>query len=1517
MAWVTTIGPNDEQTEYRLTGRHGCSQAEAVLVRAAPLLEAIRTRATQLTVAPETLFSSAVQRGRFEHYAYQLQHRGNRYRIPAGAALGLANAAGLSAHDIYGEDFTRALGAQQDPELAYRMDLNERPLMWIGEGLRAFGITPGSELPPDQFDVARALMKGYDPLTGDRLIKPKVAVDPRAKLPGQPLLAAIHMRAAEQGRPPEQLFTSKNQRDAYKRLVNQVRKRGESHKVKFTDVGKLADAAGVDVIALYGKRAVNRALKHERDRIIVGNRGYDLTLTLPKPFSILFAFAQDELAAEVEEVFVTALKEAVRFAERHTAYGMRGHHSGEKSAQRVSSAGLLGWVNIHRMARPVGDAPFGDPHIHGHVTLANMCRGQDGTWSTIAAGGRDLHRHARAIDAVMQARIRKLTSERWGIEWQRNKHTGVWEIIGIPEETVRLFSKRSGEVRHLFEALGIPYVETTTDQQKAAAAKTANSKREESTSASDQVLHDFWREEARASGQDPDQILDHTLSPTDPIREYFADQAISGPRFADDLAGIAAWVFRADDGGLTSHRKDFSRAEALAAVADAVGDGVSSAEEAEQLTDQVLSYGGIAVKLHDKGPRHLSNRDRYTTTDVVAAEREIIRQARARFGDGSAIVSEASFHGAIEVYQLGQRAENPDFALSPEQLDVLCRLLREGHGIDALIGVAGSGKTTIMEVARIAWESEGKVVMGASTAAVAAANLRMEAGIPSMTIARLLRRLPAEPGQPSFLDGVDVLVLDEAAMLDDRQLAEVLKHLAATGTKVVGIGDPKQLQSPGVGGSFAAVHQLVRGAVLSENYRQRDAIERAALRLWRQDQKREALRLWADHGRVHAASTRARAMAGMLVAWDARRGAYSNIHDSIANVLMLASRNRDVDELNTAARAIRRLCREIGEHEEVFALAGGGTVAFSIGDVVLLRRNDYSSRWNQRQSDVLNGYRGVIVEIDEQRRVLVEWRGKDRDGRRSLFREWVDAAYIAKGGLSHGIAMTVHKAQGLSVDHALVYGPGLAANGAYTALSRDKLEVHLFLPRDEFEDAALRAALGDPRTSSEELDRVLAAFADTLEWGSEEPLIITELGETIEPVAPAPLQEVGAQPRWRPGGLSGPNASWRGPDYRDIARLLLADLVPGDISRVLNDRAWPALAAVLRRAEGDGHDPVALLATAATEGSLPDVDAVVAVLTWRIQERLVLGSEVARGKPDREAGVGSRLHPAGRSAAESESAQRAASDSGTGDAEHLLAWRDRPLGDLGDEELAAELAEAKLGADEALAEMTALAQHGDQLMASVREGNGPAAHSVQGRYADLQSRITAMAELKDLDDAYGAAFEELTALRSAVSTAQPRTGRRRPRTEDLGELRARVADAERLIIELDIRREVLERRAGPVHTREVVRTEFAELDEVWPRHLALAQRMDLEDAVTAHQQYLQARERVQVAQELVEVLQEEHDLRERLSERQRRDEQRRRVPARFAHQDRGPRVPAGEAQPSGYGPEDPGDPLGDGYRSGA
>ncbi|NUT43920.1 MAG: relaxase domain-containing protein, partial [Thermoactinospora sp.] len=975
-------------------------------------------------------------------------------------------------------------GEAKDTQVDYRLD-DQLPLEWIGAGLPDVGIEPGTAMTEAQKAWARAIMDGKHPQTGEQLVNPKLAVDPRGKLDAAPLVRAIEARAAAVGKDPADLFSRDDrQRKRYERLVRGVKREGDLHRAPLKDLGRLAMGAGLRLDRIYGAEELATARQYHDKRVRVGNRGYDLTLDIQKSYSVLYALADPELAAELEQDYLHALRETVAAMEKWAAYGMRGHHGDGEHAERVDGRGVLGWVMMHRTARPVdGQAP--DPHLHGHVSIANMVLGSDGEWSTIAAGGRDLHRHAHAADALLKARLRQITAEKYGVQWQRNERTGAWEISYIPEDLRDRFSKRGDQVAATLRRFGVDPEAASVAQAKDAAARSREARQAPGPGGD---LRTNWRTQTIEAGYNPDELVTASTPGPNPIRPT-----------APSPAEIAAWIWRdettasggrdgvwqfSDEASLTAHRKVVTKADVIASVIDAMPGGVADLAEAERLADEVLAVGGFAVRVPDAGATHLSNHERYTSEDIIAAERTILDAARDGYDAGAATVSPEVAGLAVRIFEATQ-----GFELSGEQRTVLDRLLHAGHRVDAVVGVAGSGKTTLMSALRLAHEADGHVVAGATTAAVAAANLQAEAGIPSTTIAGWMWRVENGRG----LRGVDVLVVDEAAMVDDRQMARLVAHAAETGTQIIGIGDPMQLRSPGVGGAFQAVHQLVDGLTLTDNRRQRDEDERRALNLWRDKQRLAALRTWSDAGRVHAVRDADTAYAQMLAYWDQVRAEITDPHERIAQLLLLTGSNSAADRLNTAAQAIRLAAGELesGTGRE-YVLRGGARLTLHVGDQVMARIND---RRGDGSQDILNGTRGVVIDVADNGDVTMQWRTRDRDGGTRIVEQTLPERYVIRGGLQLGYAMTTAKAQGLTAEKTFVYGAGMDAHTLYPAMSRHRGEAHLWLPLDVLETETERVRQGEPRTPEEELRRAITAYARALERSEDDRLVIEELGD--------------------------------------------------------------------------------------------------------------------------------------------------------------------------------------------------------------------------------------------------------------------------------------------------------------------------------------------------------------------------------------------------------------------------------------
>ncbi|MYW35432.1 MobF family relaxase [Streptomyces sp. SID2119] len=971
---------------------------------------------------------------------------------------------------------------QADRALEYRLrEEGDAALVWMGSGLTAVGLTEGAVLDEEGKEAARRLMAGCHPETGARLIRTRTSAraHPLAKLTTARLVEAIEAAAEERGVAAADLLEGKpKQQKVLAQQQRMVHRQGDRHRMQVGTLHKLARAAGLDLADVYGEQELADAREHADARVDDRVRGWDLMLDMPKSDSALAGLLPDVDGQEYRDLVHRAKVETLREVERWVGYAV-GSEDGRPV--RIATGGLLAWSVEHQSARPMGDGQPGDPHLHLHITIANMALCEDGEWRSIGNSGQDLHRHAAAADAFFKARIRALSFERFGVRREQAERTGAWEVEGVPEAVRELYSRRHGRI---VEMAGD---ESGRQERDRAAAESLRAKH----AADAAGMRASWRQRAEEAGVDVDAMVAAAApGPPDPGAGPALDGP-GGPRIPPP-SDLAAVVFHPET-GLTASNKTFSRAQLLAAVGNALPYGLDADDvgRLDQLVDEVLDVAGNAVRAPDYGSTVMTSTARYTTQDILDAEAYVQDQALTRHGEEAASLTGDQAAAAIDVFQVAV-----GFELSEEQRAAVTRLLTGGHGIDTVVGVAGAGKSTLMEACRIGWDATGTTYAGACLSAVAAQQLTQASGIPARTVASWLQQIRTGTG----LSGVDVLVVDEATMVDDRAAEVLMREAARTGTKLVAIGDPLQLQAVGVGGWFREVHELVGGLTLTENRRQEDAAERHALEVWRTGDHDQALRLLAERGRVHPTESADEARSQILTVWEElRRDRWPDTHDLLDELVVLAARNSDVDALNVGAQQIRRAAGELGT-ERTYALPGGDRLTLAEGDAVRVRANDYRSRRGQGP-DLLNGYRAVVSQLAEDGRVEVTWRTRERGQDDAYVSAWLTPEQIAGGALSLGYAMTIAASQGMTCDTSLMYGHGANAFAAYPGLTRGKKENHLWLPLAVIESEETRARLGAARTDKERLERAVDAYARFL--GQSRPdSMVSDLFR--EPPAPAP-----------------------------------------------------------------------------------------------------------------------------------------------------------------------------------------------------------------------------------------------------------------------------------------------------------------------------------------------------------------------------------------------------------------------------
>ena len=378
-----------------------------------------------------------------------------------------------------------------------------------------------------------------------------------------------------------------------------------------------------------------------------------------------------------------------------------------------------------------------------------------------------------------------------------------------------------------------------------------------------------------------------------------------------------------------------------------------------------------------------------------------------------------------------------------------------------MVGVAGAGKTTMLAAVASAFEASGCQVLGTATAGQAARTLADGAALPtSSTLASLVGRL--DRGQ-LLLDERSVVILDEAGMTDDVDLARLATHAQLAGAKLIVVGDHRQLGAVGPGGALAALVARHPDAVhhLDHNRRQPNPEERAALEQLRDSDINRAVDWYAGHDRIRPVEDRDVALRAAVDGWAADTA-------TGAEVALLAWRRANVAELNSGARAwMTATGRLTGPELDVDG------VSYRAGDRVIALAPD-------RDAGLVTSQRAIVTTVDVDIGTVMLRTG---DGRQVA----LGGGQLGADRLGHAYATTVHRFQGSTVERAHLFADGGGRELAYVAMSRARHTSTAYVVADDLGQAAedrLAALVDAERSRLDQETRRLHTTLDVLDQRS-------------------------------------------------------------------------------------------------------------------------------------------------------------------------------------------------------------------------------------------------------------------------------------------------------------------------------------------------------------------------------------------------------------------------------------------------
>lgn len=711
------------------------------------------------------------------------------------------------------------------------------------------------------------------------------------------------------------------------------------------------------------------------------NHGIDATFCAPKSVSLLRAFGDDVVQKAVLDAHNLGVKEALEYVHQHAGY-TRVHNkvTGMKDLQRLP--GLVAAAYQHETSRA------GDPHLHTHVIVPNKQARFDGKLAAIDTDS--LWHEAKAGGVIYQATLRRQLTQSIGAEWGPvDPHTGMAELVGIDPEVIKAHSRRSTQLRewaddHLTLIDGQP-----TPAQLAAAQKATRPRKPEGLSWAQ--LRQQWREDPRGFRFDFD------------ANRAARKQRRAAPAVFDRrrIAEIAASIDKAA----------FTRADLVEIIGaqlpiEVDDDDRSPREQIEAAVDE------IAIRVsEERAAHHREGHVRYTIDLVLAEEWDILNKVDARDDRAVVRVTEADTEG-----------------LSADQARAVTALGQSPWLVQPLAAPAGAGKTHSLKALRAAAHRAGRtvVVLAPQGRAVDVAKIEC-AGDQAYTVDMALLEL--RNGRMT-LDHRTVVVVDEAGLIGNNQLRELLTHTTTAGVKTLLVGDAHQLSPVRKrGGMFDQLcDDLPWSQRLSEVWRMRDPEERTAslaLRNGGPKPLRRAVQWYREHDRLRCGDE-------VTMAADALAD-YRADTAAGKDALLIADRWELCDALNKQIHNDRVA-------PDAPTVTGARGHRIGVGDLVVTRDNTTDiDVWTDtdtttRASQVRNGQRWVVERVDthdERPRIMAR---RTTDNAVAVL-----AADYLRQHVHHGYAVTLQSAQGVTADTAYpIVSERTDRNTLYTGMTRGR-----------------------------------------------------------------------------------------------------------------------------------------------------------------------------------------------------------------------------------------------------------------------------------------------------------------------------------------------------------------------------------------------------------------------------------------------------------------------------------------------
>ncbi|MDD2653005.1 MAG: MobF family relaxase [Sulfurimonas sp.] len=778
--------------------------------------------------------------------------------------------------------------------------------------------------------------------------------------------------------------------------------------------------------------------------------GFDITFSPSKSVDVIYTVADENMKKSILDAQDKAVNIALERASQYITYRMRDGNGGREHFQNNGLA-IAKFQHLSNRNEEV--------KIHTHCFIANQTVNSKG--ELVSIDNKQLYDNQKLITQIYHQELfkelQKLGFESEVLDIQKD----IIEVKGVSQEAKNAISTRTLQIEEWLSENRAELMEkypnaNESQLRQIATLETRNYKQSHSYSELSEI-EQRNRELVEATGFNQESIL--SLQQNGKTEEQ---KVLS----LDEITQKSAEIVTEQESTFTKEEM-LSKAIKLNAIQGYTYD-LAQIEAAIERAD--------IIKLDE---------NIYSTKEMIDIEKSILTYAKQNQNTKTAETT---------TEQAEQFLNQKYSGMTTGQKAAFTHLLTSQDGVSGIFGDAGTGKTYMLKAVKEFQEAQGKEnLIGLAPTNKAAGEISKESGIKGQTIDSFIAQKEHKENQ--------IIIVDEASMLDSRKMKQLVSIAAASNSKLVLMGDTKQFTSIGAGAIFEQLSSrgAIQTAIMDESMRAKTDEMRELYKLTKEQKTDDVLDILEKKEQFKTIS---------------ESGYKEVLNEYLQNkedTLLLVMKNETRKELNDLIREELKVSNQLSNHvsidiqekQQLDSIAAHHHSSYTVGSSVQLTES-YKGGFK-------SGTEATITAVDEERNsiTLLDKNGKSKEvslsengDKLSLFQKAQkefsqgdkiiftkkdkslqlnngDIAVvkeISKDGfltvesnkreikintkeysyIDHAYAITNHKAQGQTSERAIFVGDSRLSNqnAFYVALTRAKTHISIFTQdKEQFRDA--------------------------------------------------------------------------------------------------------------------------------------------------------------------------------------------------------------------------------------------------------------------------------------------------------------------------------------------------------------------------------------------------------------------------------------------------------------------------------